>query len=81
MSITDSYCAGCSQRVVWIKTIAGKAMICNPEIITFSEGMKRVTLVTDQGQVIARPQVGNVGREPHWGTCPVARSFKKTKGE
>lgn len=56
-------CVGCHADVVWIRTIAGKMMICNPRVLT---------VVTDEGQTIR-------GREPHWGSCPARDRFKKAK--
>lgn len=80
MNINGSHCRGCGQEIVWIKTVSGKSIPCDPKVIIFEEGFGRRTLVTDNGVVIARPKIGEAGREPHWATCPKASSFKTKKG-
>ena len=54
-------CKACGAELKWIKTKTSKAMPCDP---------KRVTVVTEQGEVLN-------GYVPHWATCPEADRFRK----
>ena len=31
-------CRSCGQQVIWIKTVAGKNMPCNPQLVTYRQG-------------------------------------------
>jgi hypothetical protein len=53
-------CKSCGAEIVWIKTIAGNPMPCDPAEQTF---------VTNDGQTLK-------GRVPHWATCPDSKKWK-----
>ena len=86
-----STCNGCGAEVRWIKTVAGKAMICDPDpIVLKPDDAHRTTIVTEDGRTIrgfttptmrATDEGVVVGYSPHWWTCPASSSFKKKRGK
>lgn len=76
-------CASCDAPIVWLTTTAGKAMPCDPELLTAMKGGrgKRVTLVGDDGVTrggLALDPEGTVtGREAHWSSCPSANRHRR----
>ena len=75
-------CAGCGQRVIWIKTTAGKNMPCNPELLNYKlGGSERV--VTPAGTVVAATtgvpagEADGVGYISHFATCKKRGMFRK----
>lgn len=56
-------CKGCQAEIIWITTIKGKQMPCDAE---------KTTVITDDGKTIT-------GHIPHWATCPVYKTFKKSE--
>ena len=80
-------CQKCRRRVMWIRTVAGKNMPVNPEMLSYrrpAEGEKgKEKIVTPNGAVVT----GVTGVEPgeadgfgyisHFATCPMARNFRK----
>lgn len=72
------FCGGCKAAIVWIRTIKGKPMICDPELVAGS-GKPGELLVLENGVIARNPHSEIVGRVPHWATCPVADKFKKPK--
>jgi len=86
-------CKTCASPVVWIRTTAGRAMPCDPKRVeawkppTPAEGItsqaERVTLITDQGDVLTAFMQGGpgwtsvVGRISHFATCPDADKHRK----
>lgn len=79
-------CKSCGQQVVWIKTIGGKNMPCNPNFVYYKEkagGKDRIVL--PNGQVV----VGEVQKNPdhadgygyisHFATCEYANTFRRKK--
>lgn len=59
-------CKSCGAEIVWVETIRGRPMPCNPEVITVmsAEGL--------QSKMVK-------GRIPHWATCPDADKWRKKK--
>lgn len=73
------FCRGCGKQILWTRTLSGKNMPCDPELIPFSEGKGKETFVTPDGRTLrgARAEEGERGYIPHWVTCPAWRNFKK----
>ena len=79
-------CRGCGAPIVWIRTPAGKAMPCDPEIVTYWQspiGPHRI--VTPNGEVLPAnlngdpQQATGLGYISHFATCPKAGSFRRNK--
>ena len=94
MSSRDgSRCRGCGQPIRWVATRDGKAMPCDPELISewiMDDAPARalrpnVTLVDPDGEIqtghrtsLLAPASRNVtGYLPHWITCPRASEFRR----
>lgn len=68
-------CRSCGQRIMWVKTPAGKNMPANPELIDYkaaSGGKERI--VTPSGVVVAgercrAEEADGVGYISHFATC------------
>jgi len=75
-----STCKKCGEEIVWVKTLAGKNMPCDPDEETFNLIEGRV-VVTPEGHVLrGTKDTHNVlvqGYIPHWSTCPFADDFRK----
>jgi len=56
-------CRSCNAPLVWIKSRAGKAIPCDPAVLS---------VVTDEGDVVR-------GRVSHFATCPQAAQHRKPK--
>ena len=74
----------CGQQVIWIKTVAGKNMPCNPQLVTYRQGNGKEKIVTPNGEVLSGELVGagtqdatGVGYISHFATCPNATSHRK----
>ncbi len=69
-------CRNCGERILWIRTVAGRNMPVNPEFINYrmvSGGKERI--VTPEGDVVAgeRCKAGEAdgyGYISHFATCP-----------
>ena len=80
-------CKKCLVDIIWIKTLGGKSIPCDPEQIYYiqkpNKGEKRI--VTPNGEVIACEYTADpyeatgVGYVPHWATCPYSNEFKRKK--
>ena len=78
-------CRSCGQQVIWIKTVAGKNMPCNPQLVTYRQGNGREKIVTPNGEVHSAeivesgtPNATGIGYISHFATCPnAARQRKK----
>ena len=46
-------CRSCGQQVIWIKTVAGKNMPCNPQLVTYRQGDGKEKIVTPNGEVLS----------------------------
>lgn len=58
-------CKGCGADIIFIKTIKGGKMPCDP---------KKITIITGMGIVYK-------GYQPHWDICPNADDFRKAEAE
>ena len=75
-----SKCRSCGAEIVWISMRAtGKKMPCDPGLIPFWADIKgKDTVITLDGETVRCKLTGepdditNVGRVPHWATCPNA---------
>lgn len=56
-------CRSCGQQVIWIKTVAGKNMPCNPQLVTYRQGNGKEKIVTPNGEVLS----GEAGRRRNAG--------------
>jgi hypothetical protein len=90
-------CRSCSATVVWVKTSAGKAMPCDPELFALTPCDGPVTAVTVEGETVRGERLlgslepGTAGvsasfpvvlaRISHFATCPNAARHRKAKGE
>ncbi len=72
-------CMGCNKDILWIKTISGKQMPCDPELITATGAEDKLILVTPEGYTKFRPKAGITGYQSHWSSCPNAGLFKGKK--
>lgn len=79
-----SRCRGCGAEIIWIKTVGGRAMPCDPGPVLYRElrtgGMK---IMTRDGRVL-RAQMCNdedkadgIGYISHFSTCPEAEKFRR----
>lgn len=77
-------CRKCRANIIWIITVSGKSMPCDPVSVAYwqdSKGKERV--VTPDGEVVAcrfegdPDKVTGRGFIPHWATCPNSKEFKK----
>lgn len=81
MSSSDPFgtCRFCRQRIMWIKTRAGKNMPVDPHMLSYRKprGEEKATdkLVTPLGEVVSAIQVNGgeaegTGYLAHFATCP-----------
>lgn len=77
-------CSGCGKRVVWIKTVNGKNMPCDPNIVNYSLDPKgREKIVTPAGTVVCgttgveAEKADGFGYISHFATCSRANSFRR----
>ena len=71
-------CKGCGEDIGWIMTKAGTWMPVEAESMTIlGEASRGTTIVTESGEVLRHPNVGEEGYEPHWGHCKKASEFKR----
>lgn len=80
----ETKCRGCGAPIVFVKTVAGKQMPCNPRRVPFWFKQKgSAKIVTLSGEVISceldgpRSTVSGFGYVSHFSTCPQANSFRK----
>lgn len=80
-------CYGCGQRILWIKTRAGKNMPVNPTMHNYKadpDGKEKI--VTTSGDVVtgttgATPEEADgIGYISHFATCPQSRNFRRKSG-
>ncbi len=87
MSNRDNFgsCRSCGERIIWIKTKAGKNMPCNPKLIPYRiQQGGREKIVTPNGEVYSAeivktgtPDATGVGYISHFATCQNANSRRK----
>ena len=78
-------CRSCGQQVIWIKTVAGKNMPCNPALVTYKDQQGgKEKIVTPNGEVhsaeIVESGTSNatgIGYISHFATCPNAARHRK----
>ena len=83
-AMRNTFCKSCGKEIVWIKTIAGKAMPCDaaPQYYRQRPGGKR-KIVTPNGEVLSceilenPEQATGVGYTPHWATCSAPNRFRR----
>lgn len=81
MGNNGSYCRKCGQRIVWIKTVAGKHMPCDRVLIPYWIPPRRTgreRFVTEEGKVVAAERspgarIDGEGYIPHFATCPAGQ--------
>ena len=70
-------CRWCGANIIWIKTMAGKAMPCDPQEVMYKTGGAE-RIVTPHGEVVActicetedqKLNADGIGYIPHWATC------------
>lgn len=59
-------CPTCGKQIHFIRTVAGKQMPCEMDLV---RGDCRKTLVTHDGRTVRRAGSDTFGYEPHWGYC------------
>ena len=78
MDKSNGVCKGCGNHIIWVTTVAGKSMPCDPELVTVKdEDHGNFTLVFESGLVARRCSMGSQGYVPHWASCPKAAEFTK----
>ena len=77
-------CKGCGAEIIWVKTASGKAMPCDPELVTYKQRtLGQMKIVTPNGEVLsgdpeADPvQATGLGYISHFATCPAADRFRR----
>lgn len=73
-------CKFCGANIIWIPTVAGKNMPCDPEGVVYWERKGAVEkVVTPNGEVLSAELTGNtdkatgMGYIPHFATCTRGR--------
>lgn len=79
-------CKGCGAEIIWIRTLGGKSIPCDPEQVTYWEKAKaKGKVVTPNGEALSCEFSGElnkatgVGYVSHWSTCPCADQFRRKK--
>lgn len=79
-------CKGCGAPIVWIKTPGGKSIPCDPDMVPYwQKAGAKGKVVTPNGETISCEFDGDLqtatglGYVSHWGTCPMADSFRRRK--
>lgn len=77
-------CRGCGARIVWIKTIGGKAMPCDADPVAYKEKAGAPgKIVTPSGEVLScdldvlSKEATGIGYVSHFSTCPQAQRFRR----
>lgn len=79
-----SKCRGCGASIVFVESVAGKMIPCDPKLIPYW-GVQggRHKIVTPNGEVVSAELRGEIdkatgiGYISHFATCPAASQFKK----
>ena len=83
---SESRCRSCNARIIFIKSIKGHFIPCNPTVTRYKleeEGKEKVVL--DSGEVvscrtnISVDEMDGVGYISHFATCPNAKAHRKGK--
>ena len=82
--MNEGKCKKCGAKIIWIKTIAGKNMPCNPEPIKYWEKLgAKWKIVTPNGEVLSCEYEGDpekatgMGYTPHFGNCTEKQKGKR----
>ena len=77
-------CKSCGAEIIWIETVNGKKMPCDPEQVVYTaQKGGPLKIVTPNGEVLsARQEIGSplttgVGYISHFSTCPYANQHRK----
>ena len=77
-------CRSCGAEIVFQRTRAGKSMPCDPRLVPFWADIRaKEKVITEDGDVVScrlegePEEMTNVGRIPHWATCPSAGQHRK----
>lgn len=76
-------CKSCGAEIIWIRTIGGKQMPCDPEPVPYWERLGASDrIVTANGEVLACEFEGDGaptgrGHISHMGTCPQADKHRR----
>lgn len=76
------YCSSCGARIRWIRTVGGKAMPCDAQLITFTRGGGPEAFVTPEGKVERGkrdPDGDLTGYISHFATCPQADRHRRSR--
>ena len=81
-------CRGCGERIVWIKTPAGKSMPCNIRPVLYrARAGAPGKIVTPNGEVVSCdvnvfPEIATgLGYVSHFVTCPQAEKFRRRNAD
>lgn len=81
-----SKCRGCGRPIIFVKTIAGKQMPCDPRLVPFwRKAGASGKIVTIDGEVVSceldgpRSTVSGCGYVSHFSTCPNGDVFRRKK--
>jgi hypothetical protein len=83
-------CKGCGAAILWITTVNGKAMCCDPDPLSIVPSkLGSTTAVTEDGRTIRGHSGPSIDSKrtpdaieaftPHWATCPAAAAFRKRR--
>lgn len=79
-------CKGCGADIIWIQTLGGKSIPCDPQPVTYWEKAKAPgKVVTPHGEVLSCVFEGDpdkatgIGYISHWSTCPCAERFRRKR--
>lgn len=75
-------CRKCGKEIIWIKTVNGKNMPCDPGKHRFKlqSGNYGKVYIEPSGETVHGIESAageNEGYIPHWATCPVADEFRR----
>ncbi len=78
------YCRGCRKPIVFIKTIRGKDMPCEPDPVMYRQSESgKAKILTEKGftinaEIVSDPKKADGrGYIPHWAHCSEAENFRK----
>lgn len=79
-------CRSCGAEIVWMQMKSGGHMPCDPPLVPFwAKFRAKGKVVTLTGDVVSCEFEGSpddltdVGRIPHWATCPNAAQHRRRK--
>ena len=76
-------CKSCGVTIVWVKTLQGRSMPCDPALHFFRRNKAgNEVFVTQYGEVVRgvacdSSRATGRGHTPHWATCPYAIQHKR----